>query len=76
MRGPLLDEDKVMQICFVTDNLDKSAKWFADLIGEPVPKYDKAAEPEEAQATYHGKPAKLGCRLVLFKLGNIDGEFL
>jgi catechol 2,3-dioxygenase-like lactoylglutathione lyase family enzyme len=76
MRGPLLDEDKVMQICFVTDNLEKSAKWFADLLGESVPKIGKAAEPEEAQATYRGKPATLGCRLVLFKFGNIDVEFL
>lgn len=72
----LLDEDKVMQICFVTHNLEQSAQWFADLVGKPVPPIGKAAPPDQAQATYHGKPASVSCRLVLFEFGNIDVEFL
>ena len=39
----LLDEDEVMQICFVTDDVDKSAQWFADLTGKPMPSLGKAA---------------------------------
>ena len=51
----LLDEDAVMQICFVTDDVVKSAQWFSDLTG---------------------KPAEVGCRIMMFKFGNIDVEFL
>ncbi|MCP4380027.1 MAG: lactoylglutathione lyase [Hyphomicrobiales bacterium] len=72
----LLDEDKVMQICFVTDDLEKSVRWFSELTGKPVPPTGKAAEPEEAQAIYHGHGAAVGCRLAMFAFGNIDVEFL
>ena len=30
----LLDEDRIMQICFVTDNLERSVEWFAELTGK------------------------------------------
>ncbi len=72
----LLDEDAVMQICFVTDDVEKSAAWFSDLTGKPIPPEGKAAEPDEAQAIYMGKPASVGCRIMMFKFGNIDVEFL
>ena len=32
----LLDTNKITQICFITDNLEKSAAWFADLTGMPA----------------------------------------
>lgn len=72
----LLDEDAVMQICFVTHDALASAKWFADLTGKPLPPEGKAAEPEEAQAIYRGKPASVGCKIRMFAFGNIDVEFL
>ena len=72
----LLDEDEIMQLCFVTDDVQKSAKWFSDLTGKPIPSEGKAAEPHEAQALYLGKPAAVGCRIIMFKFGNIDFEFL
>ena len=72
----LLDEDEVMQICFVTDDVVKSAQWFSDLTGKPMPKEGRAAEPEEAKAIYNGKPADVGCRIMMFQFGNIDVEFL
>ena len=72
----LLDEDEVMQICFVTDDVVKSAQWFADLTGKPMPNEGRAADPEEAKAIYNGAPADVGCRIMMFKFGNIDVEFL
>jgi methylmalonyl-CoA/ethylmalonyl-CoA epimerase len=72
----LLDEDAVMQICFVTDNLERSLDWFADLTGKMPSHIGKAADPDEAQASYDGKPATVSCRLAMFKFGNIDVEFL
>lgn len=72
----LLDEDEIMQICFVTDDVVKSANWFSELTGKPVPEMGKAAEPEEAKAIYNGRPAEVGCKIIMFKFGNIDFEFL
>jgi len=72
----LLDEDKIMQICFVTDNLEKSLDWFAGLTGKTPSHIGKAADHDEAQALYMGKPADVSCRLAIFKFDNIDVEFL
>lgn len=76
MDDRLLDADEVMQICFVTDDVQKSARWFAELTGKPLPAEGKAADPEKARAIYDGQPAKVGCRIMMFKFGNIDVEFL
>ena len=72
----LLDEDAVMQICFVTPDALKSARWFADLTGKPLPPEGRAAEPAEARAVYNGQPAEVGCKIRMFAFGNIDVEFL
>lgn len=76
MDGRLLDEDAIMQICFVTDDLERSLAWFADLTGKTPSHVGKAADADEARAVYHGKPAHVSCRLALFQFGNIDVEFL
>ena len=72
----LLDEDAVMQICFVTEDAEKSARWFADLTGKQMPPEGRAADPDEAQAVYDGQPARVGCTIRMFAFGNIDVEFL
>ena len=76
MDDRLLDEDRVMQICFVTENLEASLDWFSELTGKPRPPIGKAAEPDEAQAVYKGSPARVGCTLAVYQFGNIDVEFL
>src|SRR5690606_11629071 len=72
----LLDEDGVMQICFVTDNLERSLAWFSDLTGKAPSHIGTAADPDTARAVSRGKPARVSCRLALFRFGNIDVEFL
>lgn len=72
----LLDEDEIMQICFVTDDLEKSMKWFSELTGKSPSHIGKAADPDEAQAVYRGQPATVSARLALFRFKNIDVEFL
>ncbi|MCD1636904.1 hypothetical protein K7H91_24435, partial [Martelella mediterranea] len=64
----LLDEDKVMQLCFVTDNLEKSTAWFADLTGKEPAHIGKSAKADIAQATYMGKPAEITFRLARLTL--------
>ena len=76
MDSRLLDEDAVMQICFVTDNLEKSLDWFADLTGKTPSHIGGAAPHDEAKAVYHGEPAQVSCRLALFRFANLDVEFL
>jgi methylmalonyl-CoA/ethylmalonyl-CoA epimerase len=72
----LLDEDEVMQICFVTDDLEKSLKWFSELTGKAPGYIGKCADPDEAQAVYMDQPATVSARLAMFKFKNIDVEFL
>ena len=76
MDDRLLDEDKVMQICFVTDDLEKSMAWFADLTGKQPMHVGKSADHDAARAVYHDRPANVSCRLALFRFANIDVEFL
>jgi len=72
----LLDEDAVMQICFVTDDLVKTAQWFSTLTGKPMPEEGRSADPDKAMATYRGEPASISCRFMIFEFGNIDVEIL
>lgn len=76
MDDRLLDEDGVMQICFVTDKLEESLDWFSDLTGKTPSAIGGAASYDTAQAIYKGADAKVGCRLAIYKFGNIDVEFL
>ena len=41
-----------------------------------MPSEGRAAPAEEAKAIYRGKPSDVGCRIMMFKFGNIDVEFL
>ncbi|WP_320188394.1 VOC family protein (plasmid) [Agrobacterium rosae] len=72
----LLDEDTIIQICFVTQDAVKSASWFADLTGKPMPKMTFSADPDKARAEYRGKPTEVSCKIMMFNFGNIDLEFL
>jgi methylmalonyl-CoA/ethylmalonyl-CoA epimerase len=72
----LLDSNTIAQICFITDDLEGTAAWFADLTGMTPSAVGKSADYDEAKATYHGQPANVSCRQIIFKFDNIDVEFL
>lgn len=72
----LLDEDTVIQICFVTEDAVKSAQWFADLTGKPLPAMTFSADHDKASAEYLGTPVEVSCKIMMFNFGNIDLEFL
>jgi catechol 2,3-dioxygenase-like lactoylglutathione lyase family enzyme len=76
MTAILGDGTELLQICFVTHTLEKSAVWFAKLTGLPLPELSYAADPDKAQAVYNGRPARIGCRIMMFHFGNIDLEFI
>jgi catechol 2,3-dioxygenase-like lactoylglutathione lyase family enzyme len=68
----------VTQICFVTDDVEKAAAYFAGILGlDPPTEYAKAADREHAKAVYRGETnADVMCKIAMFKLGNLDIEFL
>lgn len=71
-----LDQDAIIQICFVTHDVVASAKWFSELTGKPMPSMTFSASPEKAQARYRGQPAEVSCKIMMFRFGNLDLEFL
>lgn len=71
-----LTQDTVIQICFVTHDVEASARWFSGLTGKPMPQMSFAADPQKASADYRGQPASVTCRIMMFHFGNIDLEFL
>jgi hypothetical protein len=76
MANALPEDGKVMQICFVTGDIETAIGWFAGLSGMPAPKVQSIAAGTEPNAVYRGRPATVSCRLAFFKLGNIDVEFV
>ncbi|MDR1633899.1 MAG: VOC family protein [Bifidobacteriaceae bacterium] len=78
MTQAIRPDANVTQICFVTDDVERSAKYFAALLGiEPPTEYAKAADPAVARAVYRGQTnADVGCKIAMFTLGNLDIEFL
>jgi hypothetical protein len=70
------DGEELLQICFVTHKLEESAGWFSQMTGLPMPPVSYAADPDKAQAVYHGRPARIGCRIMMFHFAHIDLEFI
>lgn len=70
------DGERVAHISFVTDDLDKTTRWFAELFGKPLPDAAESADPDVVRATYRGTPTAASFRMRTFRLANIDIEFL
>ena len=66
----------IVQVCFVTAKLERSATWFGDLLGLPVPEFITSGAREEAATEYLGQPSDARCRMAFFKLDNLDIELI
>lgn len=75
MAAKLAEDDKVLQICFVTPDLEQTAEWFSGLTGKQIPPINQTPEGG-APATYQGERIKTGFRQMLFDFGNIAVEFI
>lgn len=71
-----LDTGVVLQVGFVTDNLDRTAQWFAELLGVELPPVIPSAPPEVAQVKYKGEPTDAMIRTRHFRFENIDLELI
>ena len=76
MDGRLLDEKSVMQLAFVTEDLDSTTEWLMDLFGLPAtPVHD--FPPDEANTIYRGSRGhRFGCQIRFMDLGNIELEII
>ncbi|WP_415854170.1 VOC family protein [Sinomonas sp. G460-2] len=78
MKTPFKAEDAAMamQVCYVTDDIEATTKWFAELLDRPAPAIVEAPDPEVAKTKYHGKPAAVEFRQALMKWRGTQLEFI
>jgi methylmalonyl-CoA/ethylmalonyl-CoA epimerase len=76
MVNPRFDDQVIFQVAFVTDDIEESKKWFADMFSMKVPETVVTATREETQAEYLGKPSDARCKLAFFEFGNVTVELL
>jgi catechol 2,3-dioxygenase-like lactoylglutathione lyase family enzyme len=78
METPIRESEGVlaMQVCFVTDDLDRSLAYFADIIGQPVPTINQQPPIDVARPRYLGQTSKLGFRQAMFSWRGTLIEFI
>jgi hypothetical protein len=72
----LLDEEVVFQVCFVTDDIDKTARWASGFFAMPMPDVIMSGDRREADTEYLGSPSEARCKLAFFEFGNVSVEFI
>lgn len=65
-----------LQISFVTDDLERSTTWFAELLGIEPPALRSSPAPEDARAEYLGQPSRLQCRQSVLRWAGVAVEFI
>lgn len=76
MKTPFFDDKMVAQICFVTDDLDKTAEWFSGFFDAPVKARVTSGPRAEAETEYRGAPSEARCRMAFFTFGNVEIELI
>ncbi len=76
MKTQLFDDKVVFQVCFVTKDLEKTAKWFCDFFDAEMPEIITSGPRSEAETEYLGEPSDARCRLAIFSFGNTDIELI
>jgi catechol 2,3-dioxygenase-like lactoylglutathione lyase family enzyme len=76
MVNPRFDDQVIFQVAFVTDDIEKTKKWFADMFSMKVPETIVTGPLSETRAEYHGRPMDSLCKLAFFEFGNVTVELL
>lgn len=75
MDDRLLDEKSIIQLCFVTEDLNKTTDWLADLTG--VAAGPIRVFPPDETAIYKGsRGQRFGCQIRFMDFGNIEIEII
>lgn len=74
MTDSLLTDGGIIQMCFVTGDLDQTADWLGDLLGVAAgPVRTVGPDPD---AVYNGKGGVFTCRIRFIELGSITIEII
>lgn len=76
MPNPRFDDQVIFQVAFVTDDIEKTKKWFAEMFSMKVPETIVTAPRAESQTEYNGAPSESRCKLAFFEFGNVTVELL
>lgn len=71
-----IDDKVVFQIAFVTDDIDRTRKWFAGVFDMEVPEVTETGPRSETEAEYLGEPSDARCKLAFFEFGNTTVELI
>ena len=76
MANPRFDDQVIFQVAFVTDDIEKTKRWFADMFSMKVPETIVTGPREETQAEHLGRPSDARCKLAFFEFGNVTVELI
>jgi len=78
MRVPLKESESpmIMQVCFVTEDIETTLNWFAELLGKDVPAINSAPDPDIAQTKYFGESVHVGFKQALMRWRDTQLEFI
>ena len=76
MPNERFDDQVIFQVAFVTDDIEKTKKWFADMFSMKVPETIVTAPRSESQTEVNGAPSDARCKLAFFEFGNVTVELI
>jgi hypothetical protein len=76
MGAEFFDDRVILQIAFVTPNIEKTKTWLAGFTGMPVPPTEMSEPLTEADTEYLGAPSEARCKLAFFEFGNTTIELI
>lgn len=72
----ILDKSKIIQIGFLTRDVEKTTKMWAEFLGQEVPPIHDLLPYEQTQAEYDGNPCYGRNRQSFFEFGNVQIEII
>lgn len=75
-RTKILSTSVVCQVGLVVQDVEKSAKAYAELLGVEVPAWSLTDPEEVAHTRYRGQPSKARAKLAFFRLGSVSLELI
>jgi methylmalonyl-CoA/ethylmalonyl-CoA epimerase len=76
MPNARFDDQVIFQVAFVTDDIEKTKRWFADMFSMKVPETIMTAPRSESQTEVKGAPSDARCKLAFFEFGNVTVELI
>jgi methylmalonyl-CoA/ethylmalonyl-CoA epimerase len=74
LQNSILADGGIVQMCFVTDDVDRTADWLGDLLNVPAGPVNVL--PPDPTAIYKGERRTFTCRMRFIELGEMSIEIL